>query len=291
MVQVVEKKWRDKVLLVSAGPPSLVQILFLLVPLGMLLVLTFQTIEFYQLTWTWNLDTWNDVFSKTYYWKTLGNTLMMGAICVVLSYLIGFPVAYALATRFKAFENHIKVLMIFAFLTDIVLKTYGWVIILDKEGLVNWAFHSLGLVPASWENGLVFTPIATMGAMVYNLVPFMIFTIYLSVINVDRDLLNAAYDCGASKLRAFWEVTLPLCRPGIWAGLLLVFILSLGVFIEEKVPGGGKAPMMGSLVHQTFGTRVNWPLGAALTVVLMIVAIGLIFAFTRLYRVDRYRVP
>ena len=290
MVQVVEKKWRDKVLLVSAGPPSLVQILFLLVPLGMLLVLTFQTIEFYQLTWTWNLDTWNDVFSKTYYWKTLGNTLMMGAICVVLSYLIGFPVAYALATRFKAFENHIKVLMIFAFLTDIVLKTYGWVIILDKEGLVNWAFHSLGLVPASWENGLVFTPIATMGAMVYNLVPFMIFTIYLSVINVDRDLLNAAYDCGASKLRAFWEVTLPLCRPGIWAGLLLVFILSLGVFIEEKVPGGGKAPMMGSLVHQTFGTRVNWPLGAALTVVLMIVAIGLIFAFTRLYRVDRYRV-
>jgi spermidine/putrescine transport system permease protein len=110
------------------------------------------------------------------------------------------------------------------------------------------------------------------------------------VISVDRDLLNAAYDCGASKLRAFWEVTLPLCRPGIWAGFLLVFILSLGVFIEEKVPGGGKAPMMGSLVHQTFGTRVNWPLGAALTVVLMIVAIGIIFVFTRLYRVDRYRV-
>lgn len=289
MVQVVEKKWTDKALLISAVPPSLAQILFLLVPLGMLLVLTFQTIHLYQLTWTWNLDTWNDVFSKTYYWKTLRHTLTMGAICVVLTYLIGFPVAYALATRFKAFENHIKVLMIFAFLTDIVLKTYGWVIILDKEGLVNWAIRSTGLVPPDWQNGLVFTPVATMIAMVYNLVPFMIFTIYLSVINLDRDLLQAAYDCGASKFRAFWEITLPLCRPGIWAGFLLVFVLSLGVFIEEKVPGGGDKPMMGSLVHQTFGTRVNWPLGAALTVVLMVVAILIILAFVRLYRVDRYR--
>jgi ABC-type spermidine/putrescine transport system permease subunit I len=114
----------------------------------------------------------------------------------------------------------------------------------------------------------------------------MIFTIYLSVLGIDRNLIQAAYDCGASKFRAFWEITLPLCRPGIWAGTVLVFVLSLGALIEEKVIGGGMDPVMGELIYQNFGTRINWALGAALTVLLMAVATVIVVVFSRMYRLN-----
>ena len=91
----------------------------------------------------------------------------------------------------------------------------------------------------------------------------------------------AAYDAGASKWRAHWEVTLPLCKPGLWAGSVLIFLLGVGVFLEPKVLGGGKSPMSAELIRQTFETRVNWPLGAALTLVLMVVAIFVVLLFSR----------
>lgn len=288
MVKVVEKRLTDRELLVSALPATLIQVAFFVVPLAMIILLTFQTAKFYRLAWTWDFVTWQDVFSHAYYWRVLLNTVINAAICVVVSLVVAFPFAYALATRLKAFENHIKVLIIFAFLTDLVLKTYGWALFLDKYGVLNWMLKSVGIVGPDFDHGLIFMPAATIIGMVYNLLPFMIFTIYLSILTVDRDLIDAAYDAGASKFRAFWEVTLPLCRPGIWAGSVLVFVLSLGVFLEQKILGGGKSPLMGELIHQTFGTRINWPLGAALTVVVILAGTMIVLTFSRFYRLQKY---
>ncbi|HCL67064.1 MAG TPA: ABC transporter permease, partial [Rhizobium sp.] len=118
---------------------------------------------------------------------------------------------------------------------------------------------------------ILFSPAGTMVGMVYNLVVYPMFTIYLSLVRIDRDLLLAAYDAGASRLRAFFEVTLPLSRPGLYSGGVLVFVLSLGAFLEPKVLGGGTSPLASELIRQSFETRVNWPLGAALTIVLIAV--------------------
>ena len=150
---------------------------------------------------------------------------------------------------------------------------------LDKKGAANYLLAHLGF-PAETV-AFLFTDWATLLGMVYNLLPFAIFTIYLSIDNIDRSLILAAYDAGASKFRAFWEVTLPLSRPGIWAGSVLIFLLGVGVFLEPKVLGGGKSPMSAELIRQTFETRVNWPLGAALTLVLMVVAIFVVLLFSR----------
>lgn len=278
-------RWVDWELLLSAAPVAAVQTLFFLVPLGITLILTFQGTKFFQLVWTWNLLTWVDVFSNWYYWSILLHTFAMAAGCTVICLLISFPVAYAMVNRLPALENHIKVLIIFAFLTDAVLKTYGWVLFLKRSGPLDYFVQSLGF-PAETADFL-FTSWATMLGMVYNLLPFTIFTLYLAIINIDRDLIRAAYDAGASKVRAFWEITLPLCRPGVWAGSVLVFILSLGVFLPPKVLGGGKDPMSAELIRQTFETRVNWPLGAALTVVLIAVGTFTVLLFTRVYRVQR----
>ena len=279
------RNWRDPELLVKALPSVLLQTTCFLAPLLMTLVLTFQRTKDFQLQWTWSLATWAEIFSKPHYWTILGHTLFMAVLCVVVCIFLAFPVAYGLATRYKSYENEIKVLITFAFITDATLKTFGWVLFLDKKGGANFLLEFFGF-PAEMVSFL-FTDWATLLGMVYNLLPFAIFTLYLSIDNIDRSLILAANDAGAGKFRAHWEVTLPLCKPGIWAGSVLIFLLAVGVFLEPKVLGGGKSPMSAELIRQTFETRVNWPLGAALTLVLMTVAVFVVLLFTRVAGMKR----
>lgn len=279
------RSWSQPELWGKALPSVALQVAFFLAPLLMTFLLTFQETKSFMLQWAWSLKIWTDIFSKPHYWTILWHTLWMSALCTVLCVLISLPVAYALATRLKETSGQVKVLITFAFLTDATLKTFGWVLFLDQKGAANFLMAKAGLPPEMIA--ILYTDWATLLGMVYNLLAFTIFTIYLSVDAIDRSLILAAYDAGASKWRAFWEVTLPLCRPGIWTGSVLVFLLSVGVFLEPKVLGGGKSPMSAELIRQTFETRVNWPLGAALTIVLMVVAILCILVFNRLYSLRR----
>ncbi|QKC97136.1 ABC transporter permease [Mesorhizobium sp. NZP2298] len=263
------KRWGDPVLVAAVAPLAVVMLLFFIIPLLMTVVLSFQTTQFYRLSWTWDLKVWTEVFSKPHYWTIMVRTVAMALVCVVVCVLIAFPAAYALATRLRAYNAQIQILIIFAFLTDAVLKTFGWILVLDKSGVANWLLAHLGLGHEALN--LLFTPTGTMIGMVYGLVVYPMFTIYLSLVRIDRDLVLAAYDSGASRLRAFFEVTLPLARPGLYCGAVLVFVLSLGAFLEPKVLGGGTAPLASELIRQSFETRVNWPLGAALTLVLIVI--------------------
>lgn len=285
MSQPLRRSWTDPELWAAAVPITLVQTALFLVPLLIAVVLSFQTTQFFQVVWSWDFQTWSDVFSRPHYWIVIVRTTAYAALTTLLCLLIAFPFAYALATRLRHIENHIKFLVIFAFLTDAVLKTYGWVLVLDTRGLINFTLERIGLDLEGMS--ILYTPAAIVLGMVYNLLPFMIFTVYLAVLGIDRALIDAAYDAGASKLRAFWEVTLPLCRPGIWAGCVLVFVLSLGVFLEPQILGGGMTTFSASLVRQTFETRVNWPLGAALTVAVVATAAFVVLLFTRLYGLRR----
>ncbi|PZU84033.1 MAG: hypothetical protein DI528_15620 [Shinella sp.] len=286
------KTWNDPVLIAAVAPLAIVMVVFFIIPLAMTAVLSFQTTQFYRLNWTWDLKVWTEVFSKPHYWTIMMRTVGMALLCVVLCLLIAYPAAYALATRLKAYNAQIQILIIFAFLTDAVLKTFGWILVLDKNGVLNWLLAHLGFGPEA--TNLLFTETATMIGMVYNLAVYPVFTIYLSLVRIDRDLMLASYDAGASRIRTFFEVTLPLSRPGLYSGAVLVFVLSLGVFLEPKVLGGGTSPLASELIRQSFETRVNWPLGAALTLVL--IAIGalslmLVLAILKLRQVRNVEVP
>ncbi|OJU00280.1 MAG: hypothetical protein BGN83_10385 [Rhizobium sp. 63-7] len=269
-MQIEQKSWKDPVLIATVAPLAIVMVVFFLIPLVMTAVLTFQTTQYCRLSWTWNLKIWTEVFSKPHYWTIMLRTVGMAVVCVLLCVLIAYPAAYAMATRLKTYKTQIQILIIFAFLTDAVLKTFGWILILDKNGVANWLLMHVGFPPEMLN--LLFSPAGTMIGMVYNLVTYPMFTIYLSLVRIDRDLVLAAYDAGASRLRTFFEVTLPLSRPGLYSGAVLVFVLSLGAFLEPRVLGGGTSPLASELIRQSFETRVNWPLGAALTLVL--IAIG-----------------
>lgn len=268
-----------------AIPSIFLQASFFVVPLCMTIALTFQETEYYQVQWVWTLQTWREVFTTGYFWSTIMNTVVMAILCVALCSIIAFPVAYALATRFKKWQSHIKILLVFAFLTDGVLKIFGWVVFLDQTGPANYALAWMG-IPAlpSW---VIYSKFAALIGMVYTLLPFMIFTIFLSIDMIDRNLLKASYDCGAGKLRTFWEVTFPLSRSGLVAGSLLVFVLSLGAFLEPRVLGGGKSQMAAELIRQTFETRINWPLGSALTIVFIFITVFTILLFSRVVDMKR----
>jgi len=277
------KTWSDPALLLATLPLAFLLFVFFIIPLVMTAVLSFQGTEFYRLVWTWDLDTWRTVFASGTSWGTMLRTLTMALIAVFLCIAISIPVAYALVHRLTAVQNHVKILIVFAFLTDAVLKSFGWVLFLDRGGVLNGLLGVFGLGPVATD--ILFEPPATMIGMVYNHLPYTIFTIYLSMSRIDHDLVQAAHDAGASALRTFREVTLPLSMPGILAGGVLVFVLSLGVFLEPKVLGGGKAPMAAELIRQTFESRVNWPLGAALTLVLIIIgALTILLASALLLR-------
>ncbi|MEH6522412.1 ABC transporter permease [Sulfitobacter sp.] len=263
-----------------ALPSVLLQSAFFIVPLCMTIALSFQETEFYRVQWVWSLETWTDVFTTKYYWSILWNTILMAIACVIVCAVIGFPIAYALVTRFKRWQTTIKILLVFAFLTDAVLKTFGWVVFLDQTGPANYILSWLGL--PSLPDWVLYSRFSALLGMVYTLLPFSIFTIFLSVDVIDRNLLRAAYDCGAGKFRAFWEVTLPLSKSGLMAGALLVFVLSLGSFLEPKVLGGGLNPMAAELIRQTFETRINWPLGSALTIVVISITVITILLASRL---------
>ncbi len=265
----IDKTWRDGALRLSTLPLFLLMAVFFIVPLGMTALLSFQGTQYYRLVWTWDLKVWADVFSQAHYWKIMWRTLVMALICTVLCTALAIPIAYGLVNRLSRWSGHITLLMVFAFLTDAVLKTFGWVLFLDRSGVLNGWIEAMGFGPAAVN--VLFTPMATMIGMIYNLLPYAIFTTALSMARIDRDLVLACYDAGASRLRGFAEVTLPLARPGILAGAVLVFVLSLGVFLEPKVMGGGTSPMAAELIRQSFETRVNWPLGAALTIVLIVI--------------------
>ncbi|MEF3048667.1 ABC transporter permease [Pseudotabrizicola sp. L79] len=273
----VEKSWRDKALQLSTLPLLVVFGTFFLVPLVMTAVLSFQGTQYYRLVWNWDLQIWSDVFSQRHYWSIMLRTLGMACVATFLCVAFALPVAYALVNRLQDWADHITLLIVFAFLTDAVLKTFGWVLFLDRTGVLNGVLEALGMGKAATD--ILFTPYATMIGMVYNLLPYTIFTIALSMARLDRDLVLAAYDAGASRWRALREVTLPLAMPGIVAGGVLVFVLSLGVFLEPKVMGGGTSPMAAELIRQSFETRVNWPLGAALTLVVIVIGAISLAAF------------
>ena len=265
-------------LLLTVGPVVLLQVCFFLVPLAMTIVLTFQGVKNYQLAWTWSLDNWVEIFTNWYYWRVLLRTILMAFLTVAICLLVSLPVAYCIVNRLSRFDTHFKILVIFVFVTDAVLKTYGWVLFLDEKGVLNLLLSWIGLGEAATR--LLYTPVGTLIGLVYNLLPFMIFTVYLSMSNIDRDLILAAYDAGSSRFRTFFEVTLPLCRPGAWAGSVLVFTLSLGAFLEPKVLGGGTTPMVAEMIRLTFETRVNWALGATVAALLIVAAAIAILTFS-----------
>jgi spermidine/putrescine transport system permease protein len=196
------------------------------------------------------------------YWRTIWIASSTTILCVIVS----FPVAYYLALRApEKWKRPLLVLTVIPFWTSFLIRTYAWILLLRSEGVINSALMNIGLTGEPIR--LLYSDFAVLIGQVYGELPFMILPIYVALERLDVRLLEAAQDLGANRFWAFVKVTLPLSRPGLIAGIVLVFIPSLGAFITPDLLGGAKSVMIGNLIQNQF-SQLNQPFGSALSLIL-----------------------
>ena len=197
-------------------------------------------------------------------WRSIWFALVTTAACVVM----GYPVAYFMGRAHERWRNILLLLVMIPFWTSFLIRTYAWIRILGREGLLNTLLLQVNAIAAPLD--ILYTPKAELIGLIYSFLPFMILPIYGSVEKLDGSLIDAAFDLGAGPLRAFRHVILPLTMPGIAAGVLLVFIPAVGMFAVSDVLGGKQVPMIGNVIEQQFvGKGGDWPYGAALGMALL----------------------
>jgi ABC-type spermidine/putrescine transport system permease subunit I len=226
----------------------------------------------------WTLENFQRVFENPVYVHVLWLTFRVGVIVTIAALLLGFPVAYMLARIDRAKSNLLMILVLLPFWTSILVRTYAWMVLLGRQGLVNQFLLAIGAIDAPVQ--LLNTTFAVYVAMVHILLPFMILPLYSVIRGIDGNLLRAAEGLGATPLGVFRQVLLPLALPGVSAGCLLVFILALGFFITPALVGGPRDLMIAVLIQQQV-ELFNWPFASALAVVLLAAALVVFAGFAR----------
>jgi spermidine/putrescine transport system permease protein len=219
------------------------------------------------------------------YLRVLLFSLRVAVLATVIALLVGYPAAYFIATLPRRWRTPVLVLVILPFWTSLLIRTYAWIVLLNREGLINRGLEALGLVGEPLP--LLYNEFAIVLGLVYGYLPLMILPIYSSIERLHPELREASSDLGATPLRTFVRVTLPLTLPGIAAGCIFVFVPSLGSFIVPDLLGGGLAIMVGNLIQAQFLKARDWPFGAVLALVLIALMGLLLFLQAWLLERDR----
>lgn len=255
-------------------PGLLWLLLFIVAPIVIVVIVSFATRGAYGKTiYDFTISNYARAFTALYlpaYWRTFWVALLTTLLCILVSY----PVAYYIALRASAkWKRILLVLTVVPFWTSFLIRTYAWMLLLRSEGVINTALLHTGLIQEPLK--LLYNDFAILIGQVYGELPFMILPLYVALERLDTRLLEASQDLGANRFWTFVKVTLPLSRPGLLAGIVLVFIPSLGAFITPDLLGGAKSIMIGNLIQNQFA-QLNQPLGSALSLLLMIAVLVLL---------------
>lgn len=249
-------------------------LLFFIGPLAIVVTVSFALRGPYgKIVYDWTAANYLRAIDSLYlpaYWRTIWIASATTIICV----LVSFPVAYYIALRAPAgWKRRLLILTVIPFWTSFLVRTYAWILLLRSEGVINSLLIEAGVITTPLK--LLYTDFAVLAGQVYGELPFMILPIYVALERLDVRLLEAAGDLGANRFWTFVKVTLPLARPGLIAGIVLVFIPSLGAFITPDLLGGAKSVMIGNLIQNQFA-QLNQPLGSALALMLTAVVLLLL---------------
>src|ERR671930_17084 len=254
---------------------------FFLVPIAIVAAYSFDVYSLYPGPHGFTLRAWHDFLHSSIYlslfWKSVKMSLTVSAVIVLLAY----PLAYYLALSGTKRKYVLLLLLIAPFLTSYLLRVLAWKVLLGDEGPINTFLSWVGLHPLS----LIYTRFAVVLVLGYIWLPFVALPIFVSLESLDRRLLEAASDLGASRLQAFWKVTLPLSLPGVAAAFLFVFIPTLGEFVTPSLVGGANGYMYGNQIVDLFGTGFpDWETGSVLAIFLLGVVAVLTAVFARVFQ-------
>ncbi|WP_085883438.1 ABC transporter permease subunit [Oceanibacterium hippocampi] len=272
--------------------PFIWLLLFFLAPFLIVLKISFAepltAIPPYSQLWQWDgetlaihLNLYNYIFlgEDDLYWRAYLSSIRIAGISALLTLLVGYPLAYAMARAPASWRPTLVMLVILPFWTSFLIRVYAWIGILKPEGLLNLLLSWLGLIDQPLT--ILNTNTAVYIGIVYSYLPFMVLPLYANLEKMDLSLLEAAADLGCRPIKAFWLVTVPLSVPGIIGGLLLVFIPAVGEFVIPDLLGGSETLMIGKTLWSEFFNNRDWPLSSAVTVILLGILLVPIVYFQR----------
>jgi spermidine/putrescine transport system permease protein len=266
--------------MVTVGPVALLLIFLVAAPLVLVAVMSFcQTDEYYNVVYKFTSENYSKLVSADYL-KIYAQSLLIAFITTVLCVLIGYPFSYVIARTKSKKKQLFYMLVIIPFWTNSLIRIYGWRTFLGSSGWLNGVLQALHLTGEPVD--FLYKTGTTVLGMVYCFIPFMVLPLYTAIEKLDGSLLEASSDLGARPVRTLFEVILPLTASGIFSGCIMVFIPCLGYFFVSNILGGGNTDMIGNLIERQFKSANNWPLGAALSIILILVTLLLVKLYQKL---------
>lgn len=283
---IAANRWQPSVVWLTI-PAALWLVLFALAPLLFMVAMSTWTSNIFGTTATWTFDNYRRFAEEPLYLSVLLTTIRVALICTVLSLVISFPLAWFLAERRGRAKAVFLILVFLPFWTSYLIRTFVWLPILGRTGIINDLLLRAGIIdkPIEW---LLYNEGTIYLGLVYVYTLFMTLPIYVSLDRLDRSLIAAAVDLGATPVRVFWRIVLPLSMPGVISGCVMVFLLSAGAYVTPQLLGGPSAIMFGNLIASQFLNNNNWAFGAALSIVL--IGVVMLFVFVAGRRIGLQRI-
>jgi putative spermidine/putrescine transport system permease protein len=274
---------RGPAILGLLAPALALMAVLYLIPLGFYFINSFHEFKDGRILPAWTFTTYLKYFTDSFSYRVIGTSLRLSFIVTALAILIGYPLAYALHTRVRrpGARAAIALLIFSPLLVSVVVRTYGWLILLASQGLVNTTLRAAGVV--SEPISLLFNMRGVVISLTHILLPFAIFPIYSVMGRLDLSLKEAARDLGAGWRDTFLRVTLPLTMPGVVAGALICFTLALSAFVTPQLLGGGRVQVLPLAIYNNT-VEINWPGGAVAGLTLLLISVAAVWGLNALMR-------
>lgn len=277
------RRWVPYALL---APGTAWLLIFFAIPMGYMLIVSLQEGSLgtgYDLTW--NVGIYPEVIGQ--YWELFVRSVGYALATTLITFLIGYPMAYTIAFRGGRFKSALLLIVVLPFFVSFVIRTLNWRMILSDNGMVFGTLKEIGVLDQAFR--FLATPASVIFGLTYNFLPFMILPLYVALEKIDRRLIEAATDLYATRLQAFLRVTFVLSLPGVVAGSLLTFIPAVGDFINAEVIGAGNPDsiMIGNIIQYKFLNANDYPAAAALAFVLVVGVMVLVSVYTRAVGTER----
>lgn len=262
------------------GPITLWLSFLIVIPLAYVLIMSFCSLdEHYNIVFQFTLNNYKRLFQLNYV-TIYGQSIAIAFYTTVICILLGYPFAYLIARKFSNKKTLLYMMVIIPFWTNSLIRIYGWRTFLGASGWLNTILLKLDLVEKPVE--FLYNRGTTILGMVYCLFPFMVIPLYSAIEKLDGNLLEASSDLGAKGASTFFKIMLPLTISGVFAGSIMVFIPCLGYFFVSDILGGGNSDVIGNLIERQFQSGNNWPLGSALSIILILVTLALVRLYQKL---------
>jgi len=264
-------------------PAMALMLVLYVIPLGFYFINSFHLFKDGRILPIWTLQTYVDYFTDPFSYKIIWESVRLSLVVTALAILIGYPVAYALHTRVRSAGARavVSLLLFSPLLVSVVVRTYGWFILLASQGLVNTTLRAAGVITEPLS--LLFNTRGVVISLTHILLPFAIFPIYSVLGRLDLSLKEAAHDLGAGWWDTFQRITLPLTMPGVVAGTLICFTLALSAFVTPRLLGGGRVQVLPLMVYNNT-VEINWPTGAVSGLTLLLLSVAAVWALNALLR-------